>query len=362
MNQSIKMILALLVLVSGVSPAVAQEVRTSDEQGVHVVRPGDTLWDLARQYLNDPYDWPRIYGLNQDRVDDPHWIFPAERLRIPGLADRGLTLSRQSPDVPASFAVSREPARTVFFKAAKVKPVGPTIRTTEEVAVPVVKEGDYYRAPLLTPVEAVRPVGQVAELLAPSVVPIKIAPQIGLYDRIFITLASANAAAVGDQLHLMRPGRFVERHGVVFQPTGMAKVEAIDGAVATAVVLKMYDAVSVGDVAVPAPEFMVPAGVSPVASGGLEGSIITFEEIHPIHSVGDLAFLNLGAQSGLKPGDEFVAFIPPTAMDWGMRPAIEVARLQVVRVTPSTSAVRVTSLEQPALEAGLPARLVRKMP
>jgi hypothetical protein len=39
-----------------------------------------------------------------------------------------------------------------------------------------------------------------------------------------------------------------------------------------------------------------------------------------------------------------------------------VARLQVVRVTELTSAVRVASLEHPALAEGLPVRLTARMP
>jgi nucleoid-associated protein YgaU len=27
----------------------------------HVVKRGDTLWDLARQYLKDPFRWPDVF-------------------------------------------------------------------------------------------------------------------------------------------------------------------------------------------------------------------------------------------------------------------------------------------------------------
>ncbi|ABL80956.1 MULTISPECIES: hypothetical protein [unclassified Nocardioides] len=52
-----------------------------------VVRPGDSLWELAATHLDDPGRWPQIYALNRDQIGpDPGLIQPATRLRLP--ADR----------------------------------------------------------------------------------------------------------------------------------------------------------------------------------------------------------------------------------------------------------------------------------
>ncbi|CAI9408060.1 LysM peptidoglycan-binding domain-containing protein [Nocardioides sp. T2.26MG-1] len=52
-----------------------------------VVRPGDTLWDLASVHLGDARRWPEIYALNRAAIGaDPSLIHPATRLRLP--ADR----------------------------------------------------------------------------------------------------------------------------------------------------------------------------------------------------------------------------------------------------------------------------------
>ena len=76
----------------------------------------------------------------------------------------------------------------------------------------------------------------------------------------------------------------------------------------------------------------------------------------------DYDFIDLGRSSGVSEGDEFEVVLPRSQARWGIRPEIRVGRLQVVRTVDRSSAVRVVSLEQPALEPGLVVRRVGRMP
>lgn len=59
----------------------------------HVVRKGDTLWDLCDHYYSDPYEWPRVWSYNP-QIENPHWIYPGERLRITATSDGSSALGR----------------------------------------------------------------------------------------------------------------------------------------------------------------------------------------------------------------------------------------------------------------------------
>ncbi|HZA50639.1 MAG TPA: LysM domain-containing protein [Myxococcaceae bacterium] len=48
---------------------------------VHIVIPGDTLWDLSQQYLGSPWYWPKVWSYNPE-IANPHWIYPGNRVRF----------------------------------------------------------------------------------------------------------------------------------------------------------------------------------------------------------------------------------------------------------------------------------------
>jgi LysM repeat protein len=86
--------MACLTFAAGSIPAVssAQEsTRTiatgsqiplsADAPDQYVVKPGDTLWDISKVYLRDPWYWPEIWYLNP-QVANPHLIYPGDVLKL----------------------------------------------------------------------------------------------------------------------------------------------------------------------------------------------------------------------------------------------------------------------------------------
>jgi hypothetical protein len=48
---------------------------------IHLVRRGDTLWDLCNRYYQNPWAWPKVWSYNS-QIANPHWIYPGDQVRI----------------------------------------------------------------------------------------------------------------------------------------------------------------------------------------------------------------------------------------------------------------------------------------
>ena len=56
-------------------------LHTGPTPELHVVRKGDTLWDICFYYFNDPWQWPKVWSFNP-QITNPHWIYPGDLVRL----------------------------------------------------------------------------------------------------------------------------------------------------------------------------------------------------------------------------------------------------------------------------------------
>jgi hypothetical protein len=112
---------------------------TADAPDQYVVKSGDTLWDISKVFLREPWYWPEIWYVNP-QVQNPHLIYPGDVLKLvyiegqPRLtiAERGgAGVKRLSPDVrreALNQAVTAIPYEVIAGFAGR-----PSLLTKEQV-------------------------------------------------------------------------------------------------------------------------------------------------------------------------------------------------------------------------------------
>jgi len=333
----------------------------------HTVVDGETLWSLAQRYYNDPWRWPRIYEANRapsGQVEDAHWIYPGEVILIPDVEATPVvagvvvepTPAEPAPAAPLAPIEQGEPERTVFYNADSRAAAGfGASAANSRAAVPRDVSAS---APWLGPLQDVPPnIGRVLEFQGADdelVVRTTAMP----FDRVQVGLPGLSAPR-GTELLSFRVGREIPGVGTVLIPTGVLAVSDPTPEGAVALVVTVFDKLTVGDFLTMLPTFPLRAGIAArPMSGGADATIIGFAGENAIQGLNDITFLDQGADQGVAIGDEYVLM-------WNEgngAPAEIEGRLQVVQVHPDHSSARITWMRNPVFQAGGIVGLDRKMP
>lgn len=118
LKNSLRITAAALVasLVLGSMNALSQNTSplAGDHPDEYVVRVGDTLWDIAATFLNDPWYWPEIWYINPE-IENPHLIYPGDVLglvyidgqpRVTPVVASSIRLSPATRSTPLSEAIT----------------------------------------------------------------------------------------------------------------------------------------------------------------------------------------------------------------------------------------------------------------
>ena len=391
-------------------------------QRTHTVKRKDTLWDLAQSYLGDPFKWPAIYQINRDVVDDPHWIYPGEVLKIPGMTAAPATIA-EAPQVeapkpdsskaeapkpdsskveaekaepelakveipkedpfiakPQAGAVNARPSQdptftnydaTIFVQTGRRRDATERPKLTPAVQPPVstVRLGEFLAAPFVDQAGGPRGAGHLIERADLSGI-----PELGeqevfqLYDRVLVSPPAGNVGAEGERYTTYRFGPYIDNVGQVVIPTGVVEVLRAPrhGEAAIARVVRVFSEMRPNQRLVPFDSSaLATRGSARTVADGRWASVQWVQSEPVLPSVQNYVVLNISSRDGVQLGDEFELFrrrIPPQDGGELAKPEISIAKAQVVRVTPFGTTVLIKSQEQPAIEKGTMARISAKMP
>jgi len=338
--------------------------------GTHTVVDDDTLWDLAVRYYQNPFEWRVIYEANRDSIADPNLIFPNEVFVIPGLPGQAVAAAptvtpdqpptdptpvAQAPaDVPVDLvqfgfrqARPAEQVRTVFYRDSTAQ--GGVTSGGMDPNYLAVSRDAVYSAPWLIPLGTEpESTGQIARFAAEGG---RISTPRS-FDLVRVDMPVP--ARVGAELQIFRYERTIENVGAVIVPTGVLTVSTINDDGVVGVVTKEYHRIQIGDMVRPAPTYsMTPGQVAREVAGGSEAMIMGFAGNQELSDLGHIGFLDLGSDDGIGIGDEFVLYSATVGAPEG--------RLQVVGLSPNTSAARILHMVDDVFRQGVVVRLARSM-
>ncbi len=370
--------LVLLGLVGGTQALAAQNAKPE----THTVKPGDTLWQLAGTYLGDPFLWPELYRINTSVVEDPHWIYPGEVLRLVASPDVSAVPTTDTPP-PAPLAVN-EPAGPAASSAPSMPPdtLGPrgdewkkyfstnstamrqAISGYGEMAYHPLRRGEFYSSGFLTEGRDL-PFGRLVGPVDPSQIGASATtPTVLLSNRVYVLPPRGAAYRVGDSLLVAELGGSIANQGRMVVPSGRLQVTEVAPGRTVARVIEMYHEMTAGQVVLPLEPF-TPGGerqAVPVTDG-VQARVLGGPLRQVLRGPQDVLFLDKGRKDGVAPGDIFEIRRSEKRRSDGIITAPDVlAIVQVVHVGERTATVRILTTAAAVIANGSESRQVGRLP
>ncbi len=396
---------AVLVALSVPVGLSAQNARPES----HTVRPGDTLWDLARTYLGDPFLWPEIYRLNTTVVEDPHWIYPGEVLRLSGGTEVSAVPPGDTPppaeqaqpgqvaqaepapadsgppaaadEQPAAAGLNEPQVADLADEAApddrdsvdltplvgdrrRVSSTGPSLEHALQRTYRPFRRTEFFSSGFLSEGQKL-PYGTILGTVTPlQIEEVSSRSTAQMYGSVAVVPPAGAKYQVGDTLLAVWISEETQDFGTVVVPTGLLRVTDVSRPEAQAEVIAAFGAIRDHQSVLPAEKFVDPGNVRPVPiSDGVKARVIRHRDDRALTDPQAVLFLDRGRKDGVALGDLFELRQSPRARVDAATVVREVmAIVQVVHVGEQTCTVRIVKIVQPNIPAGTEARQIAKLP
>ena len=358
--------IALARCASAQAPVVPTD---STREVTHVVKTGDTLWDLAQTYLKNPFRWPDIFRRNADVVENPHWIYPGEVIRIP--------VSELRPEMRAKLDSGNVVARitTVSRSAPTVFSAAIPARMSREVATgsvipskyraPGVRAGEIEGAPYVDRAGGPRDAGRIqAAVDRPAISTSAENARFQINDQLYVSPPRGLVPRLGDRYLSYVLGKEMGIDGQLVIPTAILRIESVRaGQPAIARIIRQFGEVRLEQRLITADVVSAVTRMPQPWAGGVTGKVIHVYGDPVLPTVQHYVVLSPTASNGIAVGDEFTLISDTMGRDDPTpAPPVSAAVAQVVKVTPYASTAIIFGQNQPAIKAGMPVRLTAKMP
>ena len=311
-------------------------------EGAYIIQKGDTLWDLATEWLGDPYLWPQIWDENR-YILDSHWIYPGDPLVVPGrpqvVPDEGPPPGTEEPDEPVEPDMPYQ----------DLTPPEPEPVPTIAPLLPVADARDIYCSGFIDPEHEVSDLWVAGNEHGDA----KLALAGG--DVVYLSQGRNQGLQPGDTFALHRVTRDVDHPatgdvvGKFVRRLGKVRVMLTQENTSTAVIEMSCEDIHPGDELVPWYEIPIPMRrempefdrYDAEPSGGASGHVVHIADDRMSVALGHIVHTDLGVASGVNPGDFLTVY-----RDVAELPRTVVAHAIVLTVEGTTSTVKLTANSQ----------------
>ena len=355
--------IALVAALAAATAGSAVAQAPVERPATHVVKKGDTLWDLAKAYLGDAFQWPQIYKLNTETIRDPHWIYPGQLFKLPGGA-MGTAEVAGAPAVTKPEVAGRGGATSFnpAFGHVESRTRSSVLSNARRTAV---RAGDYEAAPYMWLDGGPRDGGRLDGTAEPAGVALTLSLRpIQFREEVFVTMPRGMAPAVGQILQVYRMAENIAGQGQVVVPTGELRVIALmDGNRTRAALIRQFEDVYAGQQVTHLDALAMPLNVFPThVEFGVSTRVSWIYADPKLAGVGGKLILAATAAQGLVTGDQVTLHRPRPLEGGEGLPDEDLAVAQVTRVTQWGVSAVIISLRDAGIVAGMKAQVTAKMP
>lgn len=335
---------------------------------VHVVKTGDTLWDIASAYLQDPFRWPEIFRRNRDVVENAHWIYPGEQIRIPASAVRTEVMAARKQ---GGAVVTAPPSdQTVFGQGGGIvlssSVVSPTFGgIVGGTVAPVVRWGEIESAPYIDTIGGPRNHGRLNSRLERLAIRASQSDvRFQLYDHAYISIPANRRANVGDRYVSYILGPEVEAGGQVVVPTGVFVIDSLRGSLVRARLERQFGSIDIDQGLISMDLVPRPSDAELVPFAAAATNRVVWVQNDPVlPSLQHYVMLDPSAAPPLSVGDMF-ALVDDRNPGPGEKrlPSEDIGVIQIVRVSRFGATGIIIGHSQPVIHAGNLARRIARVP
>ncbi len=347
---------------------------TAQSAGTHIVQQGETLWALAQRYLGDPMLWPEIYRLNTNVVEDPHWIYPGEELRLSALsapADTTVVVQQNLSVSPGPDTMRVTPVSaplngpTIFSNPSARVRGGTSVELMNARAYRAVRPGEYFSSGFLTENQPLN-TGHIDRTSAELRDVARTRNTANIYENVTLTAPEGVDVARGDLLLAFKRGDQVGNYGEIIIPTGLVRAGEAAGTgnnLLNGTVIALYGSLEAHQELLKVQPFVNNSNLRalPVASG-LEGTVLRMRENRNVAQMQDVVFIDKGANDGLRLGDIVKIFVTRPDAEHGGSLEQDQGRAIIVSTRSRTATAIIVQLYRGDVGSQSQFRLIRRMP